>query len=207
MGAFMGLKQVQAPQVEPVSLLQAKVFLHIDTNAEDDLLARLIKTARQGAESYTGRSFIKQAWSFTFNAGFASARSDEAYLGHQHARATGGIELPRSPFIELIGRPCALTPSGKREMTGYRLDSSGRVARLHVSGSEHSQDVIQVDFWCGYGESPEDVPEPLRQAVLMTVANLYEARGAANDAGLIPMPLSTPVIQMIKPYRIQRLFS
>ncbi|MBA4749556.1 MAG: phage head-tail connector protein [Alphaproteobacteria bacterium] len=207
MSRLMGLRQQQAPEREPISLLQAKIFLHVDGDIEDELIVRLIKTARQGVESYTGRSLIKQAWTFTFNAGFAAAKSDGSYLSQSHSRAVGGIELPRSPFLELIGKPQLKTGSGNKEITQYRLDTAGRVARLHVSDMSDPHENVEVTFWAGYGADPEEVPEPLRQGVLMTAANLYEARGAANDAGLIPMPLSAPVIQLIKPYRMQRFLA
>lgn len=203
----MGLRQRHAPTEEPISLLQAKVFLSLDDDAHDELLLRLIKTARQGAESFTSRSFLRQAWSFTFNGGFAEARSDTRYLDKEHSRGAGGIELPRSPFISLIDTPVLQTSYGDRPLTNYRLDTSSRVARLHMTCPVDPQAVVRVDFWSGYGETAEDLPEPIRQAVLMTVANLFEGRAVANDTGLIAMPLSASVIQLLKPYRVQRLFS
>ena len=203
----MGLRQRHAPTEEPVTLLQAKVYLGIDDDAHDELLGRLIKSARQGAESYTSRSFLRQAWSFSFNGGFAQSRSDTRYLDKEHSRGTGGIELPRSPFVALIDTPVILTSFGETPMPNYRLDTSSRVARIHLPAQVDPQATVRVDFWAGYGETPEDLPEPLRQAVLMTVANLFEGRAVANDTGLIAMPLSAAVIQLLKPYRAQRLFS
>ena len=112
----MGLIQRNAPLQEPIDLLQAKIFLRIDGNQEDELLRRLIKTARQAIESYTVRSFIRQSWTFSFNAGFGQSRSDSTYLSGTHSRGEGGIELPRSPFIELIESPVMEGSCGIREI-------------------------------------------------------------------------------------------
>ena len=62
-----------------------------------------------------------------------------------------------------------------------------------------------MTFYAGYGEEPEDVPDPLRQGILMALESLFDGSVAANDLGFMPKPLEPSVIQLIKPYRIQRL--
>ena len=55
----MALVLVTAPTSEPVSVLDTKLHLRVDTTAEDDLIASLIVAGRDYAETFTHRaSFI-----------------------------------------------------------------------------------------------------------------------------------------------------
>lgn len=209
MESRMGLRQTEAPACEPVTLKQAKVFLRINHDAEDELILRLLKTARQAIESFTGRSLIRQGWEFSVNAGYASSRSDGRYLSESQSRGENGIELPKSPFLELVGPPEVIDDYGKRPIKKYRLDTAGRVARIHFGSSIgeflRGKGQLKMAFYAGYGDDAEDVPEPLRQGILMALETLFDGHAAANDLGFMPKPLEPAVIQIIKPYRIQRL--
>lgn len=205
----MGLIQLHAPQNEPVSVEYIKTYLHIDHNHEDDLIAHLIQTARQAIESYTVRSLLRQAWRFTFNAGFGTALSNAEYLPGRKGQGEHGIELPRSPFISLIDKPKLVDAYGSHDIQDYRLDMTERIARLYFTSSLTStlqaRGCIQVDFWAGYGQTIEEIPNPLRHAMLMMVGQLYAYQASANDNSMTLLPLEPAIIQLIKPYKIVRL--
>ena len=206
---MMGLIQLHKPKCEPVTLELTKNYLRIDHHEEDVLIAQLIRTARQSVESYTARSFIRQAWRFTVNAGYGHAQCENTFLTGYDSTIKRGIELPRSPFIEIIDKPQFIDNYGARGMEGYRLDMMSRVCYLHFTNTAinafnaHGQ--LQIDFWAGYGDSTDDIPDPLRHAILMTIAQLYSQQSSANDNGIVFLPLDESVLQMIKPYRLLRL--
>lgn len=206
----MALKLIEPPLKEPVSLAEVKAFIKIETEQEDDLLRRLIKTARQSIEAYTGRALIQQTWQFTLNAGYCCEMSDETYLTGTRSRGQKGIELPRSPFISLKGNPMLNETYGNREIKDYRLDTSGRTARIHfgktLQGLTSGGGIVEIEYTVGYGETPESVPEPLRQAILMMVSELFEKRIGSNDNQGMPPLLNQAVVDLIKPYRSIRLF-
>jgi uncharacterized phiE125 gp8 family phage protein len=63
---------------------------------------------------------------------------------------------------------------------------------------------IELDVTCGYGGAATDVPEPLRQAIRLIVAQWYEHRGVAEPgANAVPLPLTVPAL--IAPYRVVSL--
>lgn len=202
----MALVQVQEPEREPISLDMVKAFLKIDHDEEDSLLLSLIKTGRKTIEAYASKCLVHQVWCFSFNAFYASSISDEAYLDKAYSRGKGGIDLPRSPFVQLIQDPEMVTEYGRRPIKDYRIDKSGRRAVLHFLPNffnrSEDQGVIDVTFKAGYGESPDDVPEPLKHAVLVMVAHLYENRVANDNMGIVLPPLA---IELLKPYRFLKL--
>ena len=60
----MGLKLVEAPQMEPVSLEEAKAHLRMEsTNAEDAYIGALISAARERVELFLRRALITQTYS------------------------------------------------------------------------------------------------------------------------------------------------
>ncbi len=61
----MQLVCLQPPRQEPVSVGEAKQYLRIDHEAEDELLANLIQTARSAVEDFTQRSLMTQVWQLT----------------------------------------------------------------------------------------------------------------------------------------------
>lgn len=205
----MSLTLLHAPQKEPVTLADVKAFLRIESSEEDELLKHLIKTARFAVEAFTARSLIHQVWRFTVNAGFCIAKSDNGFLtGHHHPHEQG-IELPRSPFVELLACPKLIDAYRQCELKDYRLDTAGRVAKLYFGKTlslEASRDsMIQVDFKAGYGLNHNDIPESIQHGILMMVAELFENRVSSNDNQGVPPSLNKAVLQLIQPYRVQRL--
>jgi hypothetical protein len=206
----MALICLKAPLVEPIELNQAKLYLKIEQDVEDRLLEGMIKSARQAIEAFTARSLLRQEWRFTLNAGYAAAQSDLNYLSHFHNRGLKGIDLPRTPFLELLSEPKIVDDYGTRPVRNYRLDHAGRLAKIHF-GSEvaevfNGQGSLQIDFAAGYGSNPSDVPEPIKQALLMIVTQLYDNRSGANDNTGLSVPMNETVVRMLKPYQLLRLF-
>lgn len=53
---------LDAPAAEPLSLAEAKNFLRVDVDDDDDLIAALIASARLHVEAETRRALITQTW-------------------------------------------------------------------------------------------------------------------------------------------------
>ena len=63
---------------------------------------------------------------------------------------------------------------------------------------------IEIDIVAGYGDEPDAVPAPLRQAIRMLVAHWYENRGVIAARGEVAsMPQS--VAALIAPFRVLSL--
>jgi uncharacterized phiE125 gp8 family phage protein len=57
-----------APAVEPISLAEAKAFLRVEHDDDDDVIAALIAGARIYVEAQTRRALITQSWRLTRDA-------------------------------------------------------------------------------------------------------------------------------------------
>lgn len=65
----------------------------------------------------------------------------------------------------------------------------------------HMPEAVTVTFKAGYGDTAEDVPEPIKTAIKMHAAFLYENRESALVGGDSVIDLSQPVLDLISGYR------
>jgi uncharacterized phiE125 gp8 family phage protein len=59
---------LRAPAVEPVTLDEARSFLRVEHNGEDEVIAALVAGSRIHVESQTRRALITQSWRITADA-------------------------------------------------------------------------------------------------------------------------------------------
>ncbi len=174
---------LQQPLVEPVSLDEVKTYLRLDSDQENVLVERLIKTARRMIEDYTNRAMITQVHRLITN--FEERE----------------IALPIAPFQELVSRPELLIGQRTESIRGFSIDQSRPQARVKFNYHFGDDTMMRIDYRCGYGDTPDCVPDPLRQAILLLIADLYENRPGEKPSMVLP----GLVRALIQPYVIRRL--
>ena len=78
---------ITPPATEPVSLAEAKLYLRIDQDDEDDLIRALVVAARLLVEAASGRMLIDQGWRIVLD----------------RWPAGGVLRLPLSPVRQVTG--------------------------------------------------------------------------------------------------------
>lgn len=181
------------PDVEPISLTQAKNWLRIDHSDEDELVAALIASARLIVESASGRMLISQTWRIVMDEWPA-----------------GDIIVPLAPVSEVLALRM-VSPTGASGLiapSSYVAVVAGGHARIRFltapPAPQKSIGGIEIDVELGFSSSPQGVPETLKTAMRLLIARWYEQRGdVENDGAFERMPPS--VAALIAPYRRMRL--
>jgi len=182
---------IAGPAVEPVTLAQMRAYLRLDDDAEDDLVAALIKAARLVVEAAAGRQLVEQSWRLT--------------LDRWPCRRA--VLLPLSPLIRIehirvfdrFGAPADLAAAL------YRAERASDPPRIVVESAAPEPGLaaqgIEIDIVVGFGPAAGDVPPPLAQSVRMLVARWFQNRGDA------PADLTLPaeIAALVAPYRRMRL--
>ncbi len=165
----MGLKLVTPPEVEPVTLEEAKAHLRLDGDADDAYVSALVTAARERVELFLRRALITQAFEYTID-GFPARQV---------------IDLPNPPlqsvesikYIDTAGNVQTIAPED------YVADaSSNEIGRVALAWNRFwpitrcSINSVIIQFTAGYGDAGEDVPQAIRQGILIEVSNLYENR-------------------------------
>lgn len=183
---------LSGPSAEPLSRADAKVFLRIDTDAEDGLLDALIPAARRLVEAASGRILVDQDFALTRDAWPAS----------------GVIALPVAPVsallsatVETADGTSVAVPEGALTLRGERAPALIHVdpCRVPLPGRTHGG--ITLTVRAGYGPDPASVPADLVQAVRLAVAHFYEHRDGPGASTQLP----DAVQALLAPYRVVRL--
>ncbi|MGK2873760.1 MAG: head-tail connector protein [Alphaproteobacteria bacterium] len=210
------LSLLSAPAVEPVSEAEARAHMRVDSEEELALMLGYMRAARQAVESWTGRALISQNWRWMLDA-WPHARGtrwwDGVRQGAMSAGAARYIEVPKAPLLSVTA--VTLFDDADQSVVwpveNYFADTASAPGRLVLRNSapvpqpQRAASGLQIDFTCGYGAAPGDVPEPLRQAVLMLAAHYFENREVLQgaDGGANMLVLGVPAL--LAPYRIMRL--
>lgn len=176
------MRVVDEPETEPVTLEEAKLFLRVDIDDDDDLITSLITVARCYAEEFTRRAFVTQTLAFDLD----EWPSDDI------------IRLPRLP-VESVDSITYLDEDGDGfEFEDFVSDIYEGVVTLEADGSWPTETLyplapITVEFTAGYGEAAA-VPEGLKTAIKIIVAQFYENRepvAVGTIASRIPMSVES----------------
>ena len=179
------------PAVEPLTLAEAKAYLRVEHDDDDDLIETLIASARTELESKTKRALITQQWRVVLDAwppdgriAVTPAPLREVVAARVYDQDNIAHVLDTEAFVV----DTAAAP-GVIGFVPWAIAVPGRA----VAG-------IELDIECGYGDAASDVPEPLRQAVRLLLAHAYENR-SLDGAALAPGALAS----LIAPYRVMSL--
>lgn len=172
-------KVTTAPAEEPVSLVEAKLHLRVDHDAENSLITSLITAARQWCEDYERRAYITQ-----------SITAKMQRFGKQ-------IILPR-PVLQTVTSVKYIDTGGDEQTLDagvYDVDTyrePGRITLAHnqswpaLRGDINGVEVIYV---AGYGDAATDVPARTRAAIKLLVGHLYENREETTTLTINELPL------------------
>jgi uncharacterized phiE125 gp8 family phage protein len=186
---------LNGPAVEPLTLGEAKAFIRVAHDDDDDIIAALIAGARIHIEAQTRRALITQTWRIVRDAWPENGR-------------LAPLPVPLATLVAArIYKASGATQT--IDLAGFTLDSAAAPAMLSFTrgalmAPERRAAGIEIDITCGHGDTAEDVPEPLRQAVRLLVAHWYEHRGLVT-LGTESAILPASVAALIGPYRVLSL--
>lgn len=193
---------VTPPSVEPISLAEAKAHARVEVPNDDGYLSSLVTVSREHLENETRRAFNTQTWDLTLDYDWPRTR----LWNYSKPR----IVLPRPP-VQSVTSVSYIDTAGASQVLAsdqYKL-ARGNTGEwfiepaYNVTWPSVRQELatITIRFVAGYGSTANDVPKPLRQAMLLLVGHWYEQREAVN-VGNIVNEFPFAVANLVFPYRV-----
>ena len=183
-----------APAVEPLSLADAKAYLRVAHDDDDDVIAALIASARLHVEAQTRRALITQTWRLVRDAWPKDGRMRVLPVPLQGLVAARVYDLDgnaQAIDLDAFVRDTASAPAVV-SFPPWSVPAPGR----ETAG-------IELDVTVGYGDAADDVPASLTLAIRMLVAHWYENRGVVAAGSGTAWPAG--VAELIAPYRVLSL--
>lgn len=179
------------PLIEPITLQEAKDHLNITDDMDDSIIEFIIQSAREAVENMTGRTLINRTY--------------------EHSRTTldNEICLPY-PMLQNVSNIAYIDTDGAAQTLAtslYEVDTKrtpGRVVKAYGQAYPSVRDKINavtITYVAGYGANAQDVPSPLRSAMLLLIGLWYENRESVI-IGTISSELPMGVKFLIAPYII-----
>jgi uncharacterized phiE125 gp8 family phage protein len=175
---------IDAVDVPPDGITEAKAYLRVEGDGEDALIARLIAAAIAACEGFTGTLLLIRAAREQI-----PVSEDWRRLSPTPVQAIDSVT-----WLTATGASIALPAdgwSGEIDADGdgwVRVTRSGEARRATVA------------FSAGQAQAWADLPEPLRQGIIRLTAHLYSHRDAAGDGGP-----PAAVTALWRPWRRMRL--
>jgi uncharacterized phiE125 gp8 family phage protein len=195
------IERLSAPAAEALTLAEVKAHCRIDHDAEDALLARAIKAARDTVEGPDGAglALIAAQWQMRLD------------------RLMGEIWIPMGPVLS-IDAVRYLDEAGVMQTVqpaGYQWRKGRFEARIKPAYGlswpivRERYDAAHITFTAGFpgtDQIPPDlsaIPEPLRIAMLMLIGHWYEQRETVV-IGEVPAEIQHGFKELLGRYRVGR---
>ena len=153
------------PASEPISLTEAKLYLRVDTTADDALITALITAARETVERYTSRALVTQTITQVLDCfpgfGFRLAVHPVASITSISYKDANGDTQTLASSIYMLDNydmPNAVVLKANQQFPST-YDETNAITVVYVAG-----------------EAAGNVPKAILQAMYLTIADFYENR-------------------------------
>ncbi len=165
-----------------ITLEHLKNHLRIEGAFEDYYLEGLIKTATSAVENYLQRTLLLKTLRVVHQDRTSASRG---------CSALQTIDLYYPPLVSIVSVNELLSNDGKGPIKRYTLTPSSLRPKMTVWGS-----VVEVVYKAGYGENSSNIPSPIRYAITLLTAEMYDKRVDVVE-------IVNPTIQfLLQPYRV-----
>lgn len=194
---------VITPPAPVVTWEEADQHLRLDGDEEQrDMVKRLVKAATQhidGPEGWLGRALGLQTLEAR-TCGFCDL-----------------IRLPYQPIVDIVsvhyldgaGQPVLVDPDNY-ELFGRDLGCAWGKSWPTPGAYRGHAETVRIRYRAGYAVDPSadpvepNVPEPIKQAILLMVGDMYRFTETASDMNIAPtsIPMSTRVENLLSPFQV-----
>lgn len=176
----------------------AKAFMRVDHSDDDELIEAFIQAAQDHVEGRNGilqRAIRLQTWDYTF-AKFPGPGCNQT------------IEIPLPPLIDVISVSYTDAAGDIQtfESGDFEVDTNSVPGRVRLvnggiwpTANEDMYEAVRVRFLAGYIEA--DYPTPIKLAIKIMVADMYENRESVTGQNVnrvnIPMAVTALLDQYV----------
>ena len=190
-----------------VSTSEVKDFLRLDEDTDDSIIISLIRSAELFVEDYTHRSLLTKTFKFSLD-GISEVDIplwEGTRIGPDLTIRRRAIRLPFPPLIS-VSEVATFDDGDNKTVfnaSKYYVDTARVPAQIVLRNGEswptalRVGNAVEITYNAGYGDSSNEIPEPIRLAILQYCAFMYEHRGEyEHPQPVLPVHMHT----LLRPY-------
>jgi uncharacterized phiE125 gp8 family phage protein len=163
-------KVISGPLKEPLTLDEAKRFLKVTTDAEDDVVLELVRSARKRVERGTELALLTQTVEVKVDGFWGSC----------------ALELPMPPLQEVVSIQYVDTDGAVQTLPAdtYRVSTHRRPGRVWLAygkswpATRAEPEAVTVTFKAGFGDEASALPPTLLHALRLLIGHYDQNREA-----------------------------
>lgn len=166
----MNLKVTTAPTVKGVYLADMKNYLRVTHDEDDGLLQSMIDAAYEALERYTGRTFMQTTyqllltWRESFHDIYLPRPPHISVTSVEVADEDDTFSTVDSTNYAAVGTDPMRIP---KRNNGWIEDATGNTI-------DNSEQALRITYVAGYGDTPDELPALIREAIKLYVRSLYD---------------------------------
>lgn len=188
-------KLITPPAVYPVTVEECKAQSRITFPDDDSLIERLIKGRVAHVEQYLQRKLITQTWKMWLD----SWPTSEIKVLFGDLQSVTHVKYTDKDEVQ-----------NTLDSAEYLVDTDSVPGRI-ILGYEKTwptdtlspKNPIEIQFVTGFGDTADDVPQDIKDAILIMVSDLYTYRESVvtnNKMNIEPLPFG--IDALLYPYRV-----
>lgn len=197
----MVVKVITAPPNTPITTAEFKSHANIAHTDDDTLIGIYIKAATEnliGPHGWLGRSLVQQTLELVLDIFPANA-----------------IFLPHGPVISVTSVKYDDTDGNEQTVSSsdYTVDNNASGFGWIVPADDvawpdtiDAINAVRVRYVAGYeplsGDYTANIPDPIRAAVMMMVADIYQQRENFSAENLTRVPMTMGARTLLAPWRV-----
>jgi uncharacterized phiE125 gp8 family phage protein len=185
---------VDDPATKVVTVAEIKEHLRIDTTYEDTLLGLYIDSATEMAENYCARHFITHEYELYFNEVVDKASlifPDCTLVVHTGGNSPYGVNVIDENGFQ-IGSDAAYLDAFSNPSIVYLASTYPAILR---NTKKDASNVFWYRFKTGFGDAASDVPQAIKQAIMLIVGDMYYFREDRKRS----FPMASEIL--LQPYK------
>ena len=204
----MSLQLVTPATQKPLSRDEVKLHLKEDDTDQDAMIDMMAESARlhlEGRDGWLGRALLTQTWRWRLDQ-FPRTNRHSANIYRSPIGVSDPLRVPLAPLQSVTSIQYIDTAGVLQTWptASYIVDTNEQPGRITPAFGEfwpltqHRIDAVTIEFVCGYGTTPDSIPEPIRSALLLIIGDLFKNRETRLRAGQVDNPTAAALLMPYK---------
>jgi hypothetical protein len=179
----------------PVFASELVAFARLDD--DDPLIDTALLSATQAVFAFLKQDLLTRTWTLTHRCWPSVGTSRYPSISPQQSRLNLCVELP---YTNLVSVDSVLVSN--EESTDYRV-LSGKPYALEFSNfaySDYDSDALVITYKAGFGDNTDDVPQPIRNAIMMAAGYIHAHNGSCDYTDALT---ASGAKQLLVPYAVK----